>query len=75
MSKPVLFSIFSINLNISMLLGAYAVGDTISIPDQQIAHEICYGEYENDVYMIGDANFLLNGGLKQITIMKLSAAW
>ncbi|SVD14629.1 uncharacterized protein METZ01_LOCUS367483 [marine metagenome] len=45
------------------------------MPDQQITHEICYGEYENDIYMIGDANFLLNGGLKQITIMKLSAAW
>ena len=58
-----------------MLLGAYAVGDTISLPDQQIDYKICYGEYENDVYMIGDANFLLNGGLKQITIMKLSAAW
>ena len=71
MSKSVLFLIFSV----SMLLGAYELGDTISIADQEVFHDICYGEYENDVYMIGDANYLINGGNKQITIMKLSAAW
>ena len=60
---------------LSFSFANYEIGDTISLSDQQIAHEICYGEYENDVYMIGDANFILNGGLKQITIMKLSAAW
>ncbi len=75
MSKSVLFFIFSINLNVSLLLGAYAIGDTISMADQQIPHEICYGAYNNDVYMIGDANYHINGGNKQITIMKLSAAW
>ena len=75
MSKYMLLLIFSINLNVSMLLGAYAIGDTISIADQQVPHEICYGEYDNNVYMIGDANYLINGGKKRITIMKLSAAW
>ena len=63
------------NLNISLLSGAYEVGDSISIADQQVPHDICYGEYENDVYMISDANYLLNGGTRKITIMKLSAAW
>ena len=58
-----------------MLLGAYDIGETISITDQQVPHNICYGEYEHDVYMLGDANYLVNGGNKQITIMKLSAAW
>jgi len=58
-----------------MLIGSYGIGDTISIADQQVPHDICYGEYENDVYMIADANHLINGGNKQITIMKLSAAW
>ena len=66
---------FPIFIYISLCFANYDIGDTISIPDQQIDHEICYGEYEHDVYMIGDANFLLNGGQKQITIMKLSAAW
>jgi len=75
MSRFLLFLIFFINLHVSILLCAYEIGDTISIADQQIPNEICYGEYENDVYMIGDANFLNNGGKKQITIMKLSAAW
>ena len=60
---------------ISLSFANYEIGDIISISHQQIAHEICYGEYENDVYTIGDANFILNGGLKQITIMKLSASW
>jgi len=53
----------------------YEIGDTISIVDQEVPHEICYGNYENDYYMVGDANHLLNGGQKKITIMKLSAAW
>ena len=75
MSKLILFLILLISLDVSMLLGSYDIGDTISIDDQQVPHDICYGEYENDVYMISDANYLINGGNKQITIMKLSAAW
>ena len=75
MDKSALFLIVLMNLNISLLSGAYEVGDSISIADQQVPHDICYGEYENDVYMIIDANYLINGGNKQITIMKLSAAW
>ena len=60
---------------ISLSFANYEIGDTISLPDQQFAHEICYGEYENDVYKISDSNYLFNGGNKQLTIMKLSAAW
>ena len=75
MDKSALFLIVLMNLNISLLSGAYEVGDSISIADQQVPHDICYGEYENDVYMISDANYLLNGGTRKITIMKLSAAW
>ena len=65
---------YVVNIDISILFGAYDLGDTISIADQQVPYDICYGEYENGVYMIGDANYLINGGNKQITIMKLSAA-
>ena len=75
MSKYILFLIFLISLDVSMLLGSYDIGETISIADQQVPHDICYGEYEHDVYMLGDANYLANGGHKQITIIKLSAAW
>ena len=75
MSKSIPFHIFLITLNVSILLGDYEIGDTISIVDQQVSNNICYGEYENDVYMIGHTNYLINGGNKQITIMKLSAAW
>ena len=59
----------------SLLYSFYDIGDTISLSDQQIDHEICYGDYENDTYEIGDANYLINGGKKRITIMKLSASW
>ena len=59
----------------SFCFSYYDIGDTISIADQEMPHEICYGEYVNDMYMIADANYLINGGNKQITIMKLSAAW
>ena len=53
----------------------YDIGDTISISDQEMSHEIFYGEYVDDMYKIADANYIINGGNKQITIMKLSAAW
>ena len=75
MSRYIFLLIPIINLNASILLGAYAIGDTISVSDQEIPYEICYGEYANDTYKVGDANYLINGGSKKITIMKLSAAW
>lgn len=53
----------------------YEIGDTISLEDQQVQNEICYGEYQNDTYSIGDANHMINGGKRQIIIMKLSASW
>jgi len=62
-------------ISISFLLSNYSIGDTISLEDQQVQHEICYGEYQNDAYSIGDANHTINDGKKQITIMKLSASW
>ena len=34
----------------SLSFAYYEIGDTISIVDQQVPHEICYGDYENDYY-------------------------
>ena len=59
----------------SFLLSNYSIGDIISLEDQQVQNEICYGEYQNDIYSIGDANHMINGGKRQIIIMKLSASW
>ena len=67
--------ILILTISISFLLSNYSIGDIISSEDQQVQNEICYGEYQNDVYSIGDANHIINGGKKQITIMKLSASW
>jgi len=67
--------ILILTISISFLLSNYSIGDIISSEDQQVQNEICYGEYQNDIYSIGDANHIINGGKKQITIMKLSASW
>ena len=67
--------IIILKISISFLLSNYSIGDIIALEDQQVQNEICYGEYQNDVYSIGDANHIINGGKKQITIMKLSASW
>ena len=43
--------LFPIIIYISLSFANYEIGDTFSMPDQQITHEICYGEYENDIYI------------------------
>ena len=67
--------ILILTISISFLLSNYSIGDIISSEDQQVQNEICYGEYQNDTYSIGDANHMINGGKRQIIIMKLSASW
>ena len=47
MSKYVLFFI---NLNVSMLLGVYEIGDTMTVADQYFEYDVCYGEYPEEVF-------------------------
>ena len=72
MSKSVLFFI---NLNVSILLGAYEIGDTMSEEDQNIEYDICYGDYPEEVFKFADINGTINGGDYKIAIIGLSATW
>ena len=75
MLKPILLVIFSINLNVSILLGAYAVGDTISIADQNIEYDVCSGDYYNDQLKLSDFNGDLNGVGYMVTLLLIQATW
>ena len=55
--------ILSANFNVSNLFGIYEIGDTMLIMDQQVPHEICYG----DLLII---NNLINNPLNQYNIKK-----
>ena len=75
MSKLVLLVIFSINLNVSILLGAYEVGDTISIADQNIEYDVCSGDYDNDQLKLSDFNGDFNGVGYMVTLLLIQATW
>ena len=53
----------------------YGIGDTISISDQLIESDICYGNYSENTYKLADNNYELSGGLPKITALRLNAAW
>jgi hypothetical protein len=75
MSKTVLFFIFSIKLNVSILLGAYEIGDTMTVSDQYIEYDVCYGEYPEEIFKFADINGAINGGDYKVAIIGLSATW
>ena len=72
MSKSVLLFIFFINLYVSMLLGAYEIGDTMTVADQYFEYDVCYGEYPEEVFKFADINGAINGGDYKVG---LSATW
>ncbi len=53
----------------------YLVGETISIEDQQMEHDVCYGEYPNDTFRFADVNGDLNGGDYKVIMARLNASW
>jgi len=75
MSKSVLLFIFFINLNVSLLLGAYEIGDTMTVSDQYFEYDVCYGEYTEEVFKFADINGSINGGDYKVAVIGLSATW
>ena len=69
--------IYAIICNI--LFGYYSVGDTISIEDQQIVVDICFGSHPLDTmlstFSLVDFNGDLNGGHYGVTILSIQASW
>ena len=71
MLKYVLFVTF----NLSMLLGNYQVGDTISVSDQNIEFDVCSGDYDSDQLKLSDFNGDLNGEEYVVTMLLIQATW
>ena len=61
----------------SFALCSYSVGQTISINDQQLTREVCYGsEYEiGDDFSLYDLNGDYNGGNYHVIFFDMSATW
>ena len=74
MRKSILISFF-INISVFFLFGAYEVGDTISIADQNIEYDICSGDYYNDQFKLSDFNGDLNGVGYMVTLLLIQATW
>ena len=65
-----LFSIF--------ISQTYDIGDQISIADQNIELNICYGASDHDLhneFSLADLNGTLNGGDYHVIMIDISAAW
>ena len=58
-----------------MLLGAYEIGDTMTIADQYFEYDVCYGEYTEEVFKFADINGSINGGDYKVAVIGLSATW
>ena len=53
----------------------YDVGDVMSISDQNVEFDVCYGDYESNTFSFADLNGDLNGGDYKITLISMNATW
>ena len=67
----------SIIIFISMALCQYNIGDQISINDQQLTKQVCYGHTleTGDDFSLYDLNGEYNGGEYHVMFLDLSASW
>ena len=63
----------------SLLLPSYDIGDEISLEDQGIEADICWGyhpiNFESEIFTLGDLNGELNGGHYSVTMLSIQASW
>ena len=73
MKKIIILLCFSL----SFVFCVYNVGQTISLNDQQLTKEVCYGsEYEvGDDFSLYDLNGDYNGGTYHVMFFDMSATW
>ena len=62
---------------ISLVFSSYNVGDQISISDQQLTKEVCYGHSltTGDDFNLYGLNGAYNGGDYHVMFLDLSASW
>ena len=67
----------SIIIFISVALCQYNIGDQISINDQQLTKQVCYGHTleTGDNFSLYDLNGEYNGGEYHVMFLDLSASW
>jgi hypothetical protein len=53
----------------------YDVGEIISQNHQNTEFDVCYGEYESDVFHLADLNGATNGGNYHIIFIDMAATW
>ena len=53
----------------------YDIGETMSIEDQNLEFDFCYGQYPSETFKFADLNGSLNGGDYKITLVRMNATW
>jgi hypothetical protein len=53
----------------------YNVGQTVTSSDQNIAFDVCYGDYSSSTLSLADFNGDLNGGNYKVIHIDMSASW
>jgi hypothetical protein len=56
----------------------YGIGDTLSLADQSLQFEVCYGEgltNEENIFKFSDLNGSVNGGDYNIILISMNATW
>ena len=69
--------ILLISLCLSIAFAAYSVGQTVSIPDQEVILEGCAtnSEYFGQEFSLAGWNGDLNGGEYKVIWLEMSASW
>ena len=62
-------------LLISFSYSFYEIGDTISLEDQNIEYDICYGDYEADKIKLSNFNGNINSTNFMVTGLLIQATW
>ena len=54
---------------------SYEIGEIVSIEDQLMEFDVCYGNYDEGVFKMADFNHNLNGGNYKVSMMRINATW
>jgi len=78
-NEDIIYHSTSNNVDFSPLINSgrsnYEIGDQISIEDQSIGYEVCYGDYPSESISLADFNGETNGGNFNVLLIEMSATW
>jgi len=71
-----IYILLLLSLPFSIVLGAYDVGDQISIDHQNMEFGFCYPEEQaGNIFSFAQHNGDLNGGSYQVLMIDMAASW